>query len=105
MSENAESQVPSLDHNSVALIFNHLPHNDKVLAVKSLNRFWHDWATQQLNESASMVRGREYIPLWVMKDRGIMQLSAAQQDEVMGQLEIRRGFSGCMSSCEGSQVQ
>ena len=40
---------------------------------------------QQLKRDASQVLVRQYIPLWAVKDRGIKQLSAAQQDEVMGQ--------------------
>ena len=80
----AISQLPSLDQNSIAAIFGFLPQNSKVLAVKSLSTFWRDWAMLRLKDRANEVSG--WGPLWALKQRGIEQLTPGQQDAVMRSL-------------------
>ena len=80
----AISQLPSLDQNSIAAIFGFLPHNSKVLAVKSLSTVWRDWAMLRLKDRANKVSG--WVPPWALKQWDIRELTPGQQDAVMRSL-------------------
>ena len=77
------SEVPQLDHHSLAAVFSGLSSNTIVLAVKSLSKFWCDWARQQLKHSPSTVYITRWIPLWALKQRGINSFTTDQQDRLM----------------------
>ena len=94
MAERAGTQLPALEDDCIALVFSYFPYNETVLAVKSLNRFWHGWATQQLMGNLSPPLRRAYIPLWALKKRGIWRLSSKLQDEVMGHFAAAGDWDG-----------
>ena len=79
----AISEVPQLDHHALAAVLRHLPPNTTVLAVKSLSKFWLEWARQQLKQHASTVSSRDWIPLWALRQHGVANLTTDQQDSLM----------------------